>query len=68
MGKYSEKVDLGDDSWGKMASTDKQNDVIIGSDTTGDHCHIWHDKEKDDVGVVHRGHCADCKENESGGK
>ena len=67
--KYSEKVDLGNGDWGKIAVTEKQTDVLIGSDDkNGGHCHVWHDKEKDEVGIVHRGHCGECKDHDNGGK
>jgi hypothetical protein len=68
MGKWSEKVDVGDGSWGKSSVTDSKTEVIVGSDKSGGHCHLWENKEKNEVGFEHRGHCAECKDNESGGK
>lgn len=68
MGGWSEKVDLGGGSWGKASANEGHTDVIIGSDDSGGHCHLWENTSTGDVGFEHRGHCAECKEEKSGGK
>ncbi len=65
MSKYSEKVDLGDGDWGKVGISDTRTDILIGDDS-GKHCHLYDNKEIGDVGMIHRGKCAECKDNYSG--
>lgn len=67
-GKWSDSVDLGGGSWGKASSSEDRTDAIIGSDDSGGHCHMWENHETGETGFEHRGHCAECKDSESGGK
>ena len=47
-------------SFGKVTVTESQANYIVGSEKTGEHCHMW--KSESGSGVVHRGECKVCED------
>lgn len=58
-----------DSHWGKVSSNDSQSNYYVGkNDSSGNHCHMFKEHDSGESGVVHRGSCKVCDDEESGGK
>lgn len=55
--------------WGKVSVRESQSDYYVGkNDRSGDHCHMYKERDSGKSGVVHRGSCKVCDDKKSGGK
>lgn len=67
-GSWNSSDDGGSGQFGKVSESGSQSNYYVGSEKTGDHCHMWK-SDSGSAGVVHRGECKVCDdEKSSGGK
>lgn len=66
MSKGSEGSWKDDTHWGKVQSNESQTNYYVGgNESEGKHCHLYVENDTGRSGVVHRGECKVCEDNEN---